>query len=759
MRPYLPFWPAVLVFVVLLLGSGFLLTRLHFDNAPEAYLPEDAPSVVFEQALRRRFPGYELEVALFRGEDLFEDAFLGALDRAVSALEALPQVERVISVTRMDHIAGTADGFSVEPLLGAKQRAALSPKQRRARVLADRFAPGLTASKDGRALALLVRPKALASSLDRLALHEDIGRILDEAGLGGRVAARAGQVPLDVAQFRSMLRDNATFVPATIVVGLSLVFLLFRRVLAVGLSLLMILAALYPAVAMLVLLGKPFTLVSSILPPFMAALTVASLVHFYNALAHAAARGLAGRARVEAALAEVRRPSLYAILTTVAGLLSLAMSTIQPIRSFGLAGAAGMGLLFLLLIYVLPALVERYDHRAWPQHQAGAGWMQHLVDRFAHFSIRRAGIVALSFLLATLVGLPLLGRIHAETNIYGFFSETHAINRATHEVESALSGVMPLDLVFQVEGRDGLLTPERLNALRQVRELAEALPEVDRSMSMLDILEEMHWAFHGEDPAYRVLPEARKLIAQYLFLYDSKDLYELVNREFDTARLSLSLNVHDTASLNRVQTRLEELLAATELHGMRYTFASETRIFTEQERLLIDGQVNGLWGSVVTIFAFMLLLCRSFWAALICMVVNVTPVVFVFMLMGALNIPLDMATALIACIAVGIAIDDTVHTYANTQSHLARGANITLAIARTYREAGRAVTITTLILCSQFFLLVGSQFIPTREFGFLTGFGLALAFCFDLLLMPSLLVLRWCWQQRRKPAPAMEAAG
>lgn len=747
-RPYLPFWPALMVLLAMLSLPGYFLLQLKFDNAPEAYLPTDAPSVQFERRLRERFPGYELEVLLFQGEDLYQDRFLDALDRAADQLAADPRIERVISVSRLDHIAGSEDGFSVTPLLGKQERAALSPEQRRARVLADRFAPGLVVSNDGRSMALVVRPKAMGDSVARLALHETIGTVLQRSGLASRVVARAGQLPLDVVQFQSMLSDNATFIPATIGVGLLLVWLLFRRVLAVALSLMAVSAVCQTTLALLSLSGKPFTLVTSILPPFLAAMTIASLVHFYNALSHAGGSGLSGRARINAALAEVRRPSFFAIVTTVAGLLSLATSTIQPIRHFGLAGALGMVLIFMLVIYVLPGLVERFDRRDWPRNSSSTGAMQRLVDVFSHFSIRRAGWVAGAFLLLTLAGTPLLAHIKVETNIYNFFSDEHPINRATLAVEDALSGVMPLDLVFEVDERDGLLNPERLKTLQALRDFALAQPEVDKSLSMLEILEEMHWAFNEEQAAYRRVPDNRKLIAQYLFLYDGRDLWELVNRDFNSARISLSLHVHDTARLRALKTRIEQAVAQQDLHGMRFHFASEAQIFTEQERLLVDGQISGIWASVLTIFGFMLLMCRQFLPALICMLVNVTPIVFVFMLMAALAIPLDMATALIACIAVGIAIDDTVHTYANSQNHLARGATITRALAKTYREAGRAVTITTIILCSQFLLLAGSSFIPTREFGLLTGFGLALAFLFDLLLMPSLLVLRQRWLAR-----------
>jgi len=93
-----------------------------------------------------------------------------------------------------------------------------------------------------------------------------------------------------------------------------------------------------------------------------------------------------------------------------------------------------------------------------------------------------------------------------------------------------------------------------LGAVRDFQRWLEALPEVDRSVSMVDLVEEMHWAMNGEKPAFRALPGNDRLLRQYLLVYDGEDLYELVNRDFQHARILLNLNVHGANEIGAPST-------------------------------------------------------------------------------------------------------------------------------------------------------------------------------------------------------------
>jgi predicted RND superfamily exporter protein len=159
------------------------------------------------------------------------------------------------------------------------------------------------------------------------------------------------------------------------------------------------------------------------------------------------------------------------------------------------------------------------------------------------------------------------------------------------------------------------------------------------------------------------------------------------------------------------------------------------------EDLIVVGQVRSLLGALLLIMALMVIEWRSLRGALLCMIPNLAPVFLIFAFMGVFGIWLDIATAMIASVAVGIAVDDTIHIYHGFISRQNRHGKTVWALARTYRQAGRAVTTTTLVLCAQFLILNSSDFVPTAHFGLLTSVGLLAAWLFDVVLLPAILVL------------------
>jgi len=731
--------------VALLVLPVPLLPRIELNNAPEVYFPPQAPAVALDAQLREQFPEDGFLLGLFEGAGLYSVDVLERLDALARTLEDHRFVERVLSVTTMDHIEATADGFAVEPLIDASALGERSPRAWRERARADPFASGLVVSPEGDALALLVRPTALNDSVQRRQLTRFFRESVTEHGLSDRMTAVAGQVALDVAQFRSMVGDLALLIPGTMAVGLVLLWWLFRRWLVVALAAAAIVAVLVPVMALIAVLGRPFTLITAIIPPLLTALTVAMLMHLFNAVLHAAQRGRDGASRVRAALAAVARPTLFMALTTAAGLLSLTVSPIRPIQTLGLVAACGMLLAAAVVLLLLPALLARWDRGAWAVQDRGAiRWLDRFTACAARLAIRRAGwvVAAAVVLLAALV--PQIRHVQVETDLYRFFDEQHALTRSTHRVEATLSGVMPMEVVFDGPGFDSLKAPERLQAMRDVQRWLDGRPEVAYSLSLPDLVAEMHWAFQGgDDPEQRHIPGNANLIAQYLLIYDGRDLYDLVDRDFTRARLMLTLDAHGARAIGALMADLREHLRREPPADLEWQIAGEARLFADQEQLLIRGQLHSLIAVSALLTVLMLLMWRSLPLAAASMVPNLAPIVLIFALMGLLGIWLDMATAMIASVAVGIAVDDTIHILHRYVRYRDSGSPVPWALGRTARLSGRAVTATTLVLVVQFLMLTSSDFGPTSVFGLLTALGLVTALVFDLLVLPALLVLTW----------------
>jgi len=730
------------------------LPGLVFNNAPEAYLPPGAEAVAFERSLRQRFPEDQVLVLLLEGPGLWRADTLRAVDRLAGRLRRLPRVERVLSVTTVDHIQATAGGFAVEPLIDPRALDRTTPRARRSRATGDPLAEGRLVSPDGSAMAVVVRPVPLATSPERLALERAVRRAVDEAGLASRLTAVAGEVALDAAEFRAMVSDSLRFLPITAVIGLGLVGLLFRRVLAVVLTAAAIGAVMGPVLALLVLAGQPYTLIHAMVGPLLTGLTVALALHLFGAMALAGRRGLNGPRQVARAVAEVRGPAWLAALTTAAGLASLGLSPIPPIRSFGLVTAAGVLLLLGVFLGLLPPILARWDRRPWPAPRAARG-VEAVVGRLARLGVRRAGWVVAAFAVAVAALAPWLGAVRTETDLYRFFPPDHALIQSMRRVEARLAGVTRIEVVFEGPGRDAFLDPARLQAVTAIQDWLQAQPEVDRTLSPADFLAQMNRAFHDGDPGFARVPRSRQLLAQYLLVYDGRDLYDLLDRERQTARLTVNLNVHGANAIQGVIHRLRAHLREQPPADLRWRVAGIGRLFADQEDLLVTGQERSILAAIGVIFLMLALAWRSWRLGLLGMLPNLSPVVVIFALMGMTGIRLDMATALIASVAVGIAVDDTVHMVHGYRQRRRAGRGVALALLRTYRQAGRAVTATTLILGVQFMLLTLSDFRPVAHFGLLSAAGVVTAWLFDLLLLPALLVVA----ARRQGAPASRTGG
>lgn len=738
--PWRQYASVLFLFLFTVLPSSLLL-RLNIDNSPYAYFPDDEPAVVLDRELRTHFPNDQVFVLMFEGVALFSDGFIQAYDELSRALTRNPAIAQVIGITTQDHIAGSQDEFIVEKLIDARNLDDSRASERQQRIAEDRLSQGALMSDDGSALAMVVVPEDAANSLERLALQDMLEDEIEKARLTGYLHAVAGQIPVDVAQLRSMLRDNMIFIPVTVGIGLALIWLLFRRWLAVMLAGVAIGVVVNCTVAIYVILNQPFTLISSIIPPLLSALTVAALVHLFNAMFLASRRGLQGAARVARALREVELPARFATLTTAAGLASLASSSIVPIKTFGLISAAGTGIIYLVVYRVLPNIIARWDRRNWPRTKVGSAAIDNLVGALFHTGMRYPGWVTAGILLALVVATPQLGKVVVETNMQEFFDYDHPIREDTRKVDEKLLGTMPVSVIFNSAERGGLKSPATLRIVGTFGRWAESQPEIDRAFGLTDFIEEMHWAFHAEKPEYRVLPDDERLISQYLLIYDGDDIYDFVDRDFQHSQVALNLNVHSANEITEVLDRIRAWLHENAGDQVEWEIAGVGRLFADMEELLVTGQTWSLLGALVLVFLLMLYLFRSVAAAALCMIPNMSPILLVFIIMGATGIWLDMATAMIASVAVGIAVDDTIHVFHGFRHRLDKGIDATVALARSYREAGRAVVVTTIILSAQFLILVFSDFVPTRNFGLLTTIGLFAALVFDLMLLPALLMI------------------
>ncbi len=744
----LPPWVALAILLGIQLVSIPFLLKLHFNNAPDIYSPPNSPTIQLRESLFKEFPNDEAVIALFEGDDLYTPAFLAALDRAAKKMAALPTVDRVLTLTTVEHIDATDDGFEVSLLIDPKHLADRTPAQWKARMLSDPIAPGLIASRDGRAVALVVRPKFMKESLARLDIENALEATITAEHLDSHHTATAGTVAQTVAELRSLWRDSAIFIPLTFVIGMVLLWWVVGRIRPVVIGGLAMGTVVSASVGGLVAVGQPYTPITAMIPTLMAAYTTATLLHLYAAIQRGRIALLPRRQRITRALKDTFVPGLFNILTTGAGMLSMLWVSIPPVQVFGLSGAIGTLMVFLVVFILVPPILLKWDTPRWPRRRSGLAHARRIAAAVAVFSLRHAKAVLISSALLVLVTIPLAMQVKVESNILEFFAPNHPLSRGTERIESKLSGVTGLEIVLTGTGRDSLKDPTRLAQIKALQIWLEQQPEIDRSFSLVNVLEEMNGALSGDAPGTNALPTSRKLVEQLLLIYDGKDLYELVNREFQRGRIALSLNVHGANEIGQVIKRIRTHVDAQPITGMRYDIAGFGQLFADQTERIVDGEIKSFASSFLQILLLLSLMFRSFKAGFICLIPNLAPLFFIFVVMGVSGIALDVATVLIAGIILGVTVDDTIHLYHGYLHRIKHGATPVFAIIRSVESSGRAVIAISVVLIAQFSLLGLSDYRPTAHFGMLCAIGLLAGQVFELLLMPALLGMQW-----RKPRP------
>ena len=262
-------------------------------------------------------------------------------------------------------------------------------------------------------------------------------------------------------------------------------------------------------------------------------------------------------------------------------------------------------------------------------------------------------------------------------------------------------------------------------------------------VSLATIVKATNRALHENQQSYYTIPKEKDLVSQELLLFEnsgSDDLEDVVDTQFAKARITIKLpwtdSVHAVNVLNFVKEESSK------------TFPDDKVETTGMIPLLINTFSHAIHSSVrsyfiaaVAISLMMMLILGSVRMGLISMIPNLVPIIMGLLLMYVAKIPLDMFTLLIGSIAIGLAVDDTIHFMHNFRRYYLASGNSAKAIEQTFFTTGKAMVITTIVLSLGFFAYLAANMISVQNFGLLTGSVIVFALLSDLLLAPALMVV------------------
>ncbi len=734
------------VLVILTGIFGYYYATLPTETSVESLIIDNDPDLVFYETFKEQFGEDEILVIGFSAADVLEPTVISFILEQTRRLEELDGVADVLSLANVDDFIGSNSDFIVQPLLEEPPQNDLEKESLRQRALASSLIRDNLVNRASTAALFLVRP---ASQPENPAFDEQLVHRIEEnfrdleppwPGFEWHIA---GWLATDVNLSRFMNRDLMVFMPLTFTLLIILVSLALRNRWAILLAMVNISVCLIWTLAFLNLIGGAISPITSILPPLIMALAVSDSIHVFNEFLKQDRRQIPLMDVMKTTLVRLAVPCFLTSFTTAIGFASLAVSDVPPIRHFGLAAAGGMLAEFVLSMTLIPLGLYFLRHKVGLKGSS----IQHsspLHGRLEAFAARLPAhrtLILWSSAVLVLISLFGASRIKVETNLLEYFKKSSHVYQDSRFIDQSLGGVETIEVSLQAPEPDLLLDPQALGLLQQIEEYLQRQPIVSQVTSVGNFLREMNKAFHQEEKAYFKLPDSRGMAAQYLLLYDGDEIDNFIDEQRRWARISARITEHNSGAVAQyiadLQVYLDEITADTPYQA-RVT--GKTLIANKLISFIVNSQIQSLSLAFLLIFLLMFAIFRSLKLGLLAMVPNVLPILFNFAVMGFCGIPLNSATAIIAAVAIGIAVDDTIHFICEYQHQRMLNQPVNKAVQLAVINKGSPIITTSLIMTGGFGILLCASFVPSIQFGFLSALIMLFAVISDLLVLPGLLM-------------------
>jgi hydrophobe/amphiphile efflux-3 (HAE3) family protein len=705
------------------------LPRLNFDNSIESWFLDTDPSLTVYDEFIDTFRADQIVVVGFFADDIFDDDVLRVIDRVSVESANLDFVERVQSITNSS-IARRAGGFE-DP--GFQQLVLDSPLQR-----GSLLSPGSDATA-----VVIYYSRGGNTFRQKVEFVRGLRSILNDATAGVAVdyAVTGGPVLAEAAQTRNS-GDMRTLIPAMILIIIVVAYGIFRRASLTLLPLVVVGIAVVWTFALMSLARWPMSMISIILVPLVLAVGVAHSIHIIAQYRVDLGRGSGHETSVRNSVVRLLKPCFFTSITTVIGLLSLLVSDLKPVHEFAITAAAGVFAAFVISVTFLPIMLLMMRPEDSHKASLAGGAVSRLLNRLHGFESAHTRRILLLALATGIAFFWLAHRVDSGLDPMSWIRHDDPLRIETERVDDAFGGALPLEfLLSSAEGQ--LSDPANLRRMDEFQDWLVANTTVRLTTSVSDLVKEAARIARDEGIDGFALPRSRIVTDGLLAaLGRAGELEPWVTPDYSrariVARIPLSSAQEIVNEIPLIRQRIAEDFADS---GVTVELTGHAILAGTMQTHMIDSQLNSFGVALAVVSLVMIVLLRSVVLGLLAMVPNLLPIIIGLGSMALLDIALNPATVMIAAVALGIVVDDTVHLMTAFEREMRRTGKIAEAIRSTLLHVGRPVVVTTVLLAAGFSMLILGNFLPVRQLGGLIALIAVAALVTDLVFLPAMMRL------------------
>ena len=776
----------ILTVVIILLLCAVAISQVPkttLDTSTEGFLRDDDPALLAYNAFRDQFGRDEVIIVAVEADSVFDPIFLKKVEALHLALEDnVPFIEDITSLINARHTRGERDELIVEDFLEDWPQTAAELETLEQRARSNPLYRNLLLSENGQFTTIVIQTHSHSQGTteeDVLAEFDDsaadtkntqsaqgsasgyltdaensqvvsiVRKVVEKHREAGLRIYIAGSPAVSDFLKRSMIADMRKFMVLAVATIALLLFVMFRRITGVIFPLLIVFLSLLSTVGIMAASGTSIKLPTQILPSFLLAVGVGTAVHILAIFYQRFDLGDSKEDAIAFALGHSGLAILMTNVTTAVGLMSFATSELAPIADLGVFAGTGVLIAFINTVVLLPALLALFPVRVkYPrQSDAKESLMDRLLAAISRFSTRYPKPILIVSAILICASIAAIIRIGFSHHPLEWFPPDNAVRIATEKLDRELKGTLNLEVIIDTSQENGLYDPDVLNRLDAAVVFAEAQAYEDvfvgKAWSLTTILKEINQALNENRPEYYTIPQDKKLIAQEILLFEnsgSDDLEDVVDSQFSKARFTIKGPFRDSIQYANLIELIDQYFTS-QFPEAKITLTGMMALLSQTINHAIRSMARSYLIALVVITVLMIILIGKFRIGLLSMIPNLTPILVTLAVIGVTPIKMDLFTMMVASIAIGLAVDDTIHFMHNFRRYYEQTGDPRLAVHKTLHTAGRAMLVTTVVLSTGFAIFAFATMNNLVSFGILTSFTILMALVADYFLAPALMVL------------------
>ncbi len=730
-------WPIVIVVAVLTAFLGYQIKNIKIDSDILSSLPDDDPIALLYKNIGKEFGGNDMGMIVIESDNVFQKEVIEYVKQITDTLRVSDGVSTVTSLTNVLDIKGSDWGIEIGTLLDEYDlpdtEAELAALKQR--VFSKDMYKGTLVSEDGTSTLIMF---TLLPDVDKQAVARHIKDEITKLNIPVKIYY--GGLPFmmnDIADL--IVSDIIRLIPVTFFLITFILFLSFKTTRGVVLPMLTATLSVVWVLGTMVLFGYEISMISNITPIILLAVGSAYTIHVINRIN--TTFDFDRKKALLKALAYIIVPVILAAVTTMIGFVSFVFGAyLEIIRDFGVFTALGVIYAFLLSIFFVPAVIsalsmyksaKRVEEESKKKHtflnDTILSPLNVLLHKHPNYSLIIWGIILL-------ISIGGVFQIEREVNMAEYFKQENPTRVTEDIMQEKFGGSQPVFIVFNGD----VQSPEVLKMMIKTENYMKKFPAIDRTQSVADLVEEMNDVM-GEG---KRIPDNKAKIENLWFLLDGQDIMpQLVSYDLDKAIIQSKFSSTDSKLVIDFVAYMDDFVTKNSTEECKIEVTGMPSVYSQLDKSLIDSQMSSLVIAIIMVLLIVGLVFRSPMQGLFAAIPIVATITILFGFMGVTGIPLDIATVLVASVALGIGIDYSIHIITHFNHVYKETRNLDASMEETIMISGKAIVINVVSVAAGFLVLLFSEMVPLQNFGLLVALSMIGSGFGALTLLPAILYL------------------